>query len=177
MLTVLQWTNTTSVISKWCTFSTFLFLVILHLVLPNNLIVSGVKSSRSYPIFILNVILFENFFTYILLGGFLVTVSCFLMIYSKWSWISDKEYNSSGNSNFSFRVGAGNLNLLFLYNFFYVFPRVVNGRIWQTTYLSFLFNFILSGRLSSLRLSKVMSMRNRCFTTFRIHKYSIHSVL
>ena len=45
LLTVLQCTNTTSVISKWGTFSPFSSLVILLLVLPSNYIVSGVKSS------------------------------------------------------------------------------------------------------------------------------------
>ena len=46
MSTILQCTNATSVISKWGTFSPFLFLVILLLVLPNDLIFSGDTSSR-----------------------------------------------------------------------------------------------------------------------------------
>ena len=43
---VLQWTNTTSVISKLGTFSSFLSLVILLLVPPSDFIVSGVKRLR-----------------------------------------------------------------------------------------------------------------------------------
>ena len=46
LLTILQCTNTGSVISKWGTLSPFLFLVMLLLVLASNLIVSAVKSSR-----------------------------------------------------------------------------------------------------------------------------------
>ena len=34
------------------------------------------------------------------------------------SWISDAEYDPSGNSNFSFHVGTDILNLLFFYDFF-----------------------------------------------------------
>ena len=44
LLTILQWTNTTSVISKLDTFSPFLSLVILLLLPPSNFIVSGAKS-------------------------------------------------------------------------------------------------------------------------------------
>ena len=40
----------------------------------------------------------------------------------------------------------------------------------RVTYLSFLFKFIFSERLSN-------SMRIRCFTLFRIHKNSIRFVL
>ena len=39
-----QWIKTTSEISKWGTFSPFLSLIVLLLVLPSNLIVSAVKS-------------------------------------------------------------------------------------------------------------------------------------
>ena len=45
-LTMLQWTNTTLVISKWDTFLPFSSLVTSALVLPSNFIVSGVKSLR-----------------------------------------------------------------------------------------------------------------------------------
>ena len=42
-----NWPNTTSVVTKQCTFSKFsFFFVILRLVLASNLIVSGVKNSR-----------------------------------------------------------------------------------------------------------------------------------
>ena len=46
LLTIIQCTNTTSVISKLKIFSTFSFLVILLSVLSGNLIVSGVNSSK-----------------------------------------------------------------------------------------------------------------------------------
>ena len=46
LLTILQFSNVTSVISKLGTFSPFSFLVILLLVVPSNFIVSGVKSLR-----------------------------------------------------------------------------------------------------------------------------------
>ena len=45
-LTILQCTNTTPVTYKLGTFSPFLFFVIFLLVLPSNIIVSGVQSSR-----------------------------------------------------------------------------------------------------------------------------------
>ena len=38
-------------------------------------------------------------FTYIFIGGLSVTVSCFLMIYLKYPWLCDKEYDPWGNSN------------------------------------------------------------------------------
>ena len=43
----------------------------------------------------------------------------------------------------------------------------------KATYLSLLFKFILCNRLKDL----VMSVKIRCFTILRIHKYSIHSIL
>ena len=44
---LLQWTkNTTSVISKWSRFTSFLSWFILFSVVPSNVIVPGVKSSR-----------------------------------------------------------------------------------------------------------------------------------
>ena len=116
-MTILQWTNTTSLISKWGTFYPFLSLVILFLVLPRNFIVLGVKSSRCYLVLILNVILFSILFIYILIDGLSKFSPCFLRIYSKESWISDIKYDLSGNSNTSFYVGADTLNLLLLYGF------------------------------------------------------------
>ena len=59
--------------------------------------------------------------TYTFIGGLSLTVSCFLMIFSKWPWISDTEYNLSGNSNCSSHVGAYIWNLIFLYEFFILF--------------------------------------------------------
>ena len=77
IITILQQTNTTSVISKCGKFSPFLsfyhftILVILFLVLSSNFIVSFVKSSRLYPFFILNVILFLILLIYICIEGYL----------------------------------------------------------------------------------------------------------
>ena len=51
-----------SIISKWVTSSPFSSLVILVSELQVIFIASGVKSSRYYPVFILNVILFSNLF-------------------------------------------------------------------------------------------------------------------
>ena len=67
--TILEWNNTTSVISKRDTFSPFLTLVILLLLLPNNFMFSGGKSSRKYSLLILNVFLFPILYTYILIEG------------------------------------------------------------------------------------------------------------
>ena len=39
----------------------------------------------------------------------------------KKSWISDTEYNPPDNLNSSFHVGADVLNLLFLYDFLFVY--------------------------------------------------------
>ena len=51
--------------------------------------------------------------------------------------MSDIEYDLSGNSNFSFHVRADILNLLFLYDFFYVVScyvhvkfMLVHANIW-----------------------------------------------
>ena len=77
--------------------------------LPSNFIVSGVKISGYYPLLISNIILFSNLFKYVLIGGLSVTVSCFLIIYSKYSSISDTEYGLSSNSTSPFHVGADSL--------------------------------------------------------------------
>ena len=39
------------------------------------------------------------------------------------------EYDPSGNSNLSFYVEADVLNLLLLYEFFYIFPYIVHTKI------------------------------------------------
>ena len=44
--------------------------------------------------------------------------------------MSDIEYNPSGNSNSSFQVVADNLDLLLLYDLFYIFSSIVNIEIW-----------------------------------------------
>ena len=46
---------------------TVLYLVILFPMLPSNLIVSGVKSPKTFSVLILNVYLFSILFTYILI--------------------------------------------------------------------------------------------------------------
>ena len=66
----------------WYVF-TSLSLSISFFVLPNNLIVSGVKTSSLYSVFILKTILFLILFKYTWTGGFSVKVPCFLMINSK----------------------------------------------------------------------------------------------
>ena len=65
LLTLLQCTNTTAVISKSGIFSPFSYFIILLLDLPSNFVVSGVENWRYYPVLILNVILFSILFTYI----------------------------------------------------------------------------------------------------------------
>ena len=81
--TLLQCTNTTSVISKLGKFSPSLFLVILLLVLPSNFIVSGVKSLKYYLAFTLKVVLLSVLFMCTIIERLSVTVSCFLKIYLK----------------------------------------------------------------------------------------------
>ena len=49
------------------------------------------------------------------MGELFATVSCFLIIYSKQSCISDTEYDLPLKSNLSFHVGADILDLLLLY--------------------------------------------------------------
>ena len=80
-------------------------------------------------------ILFSILFTYVLIGRLSVTVSYFLMIHSKYLWISDTDYDTSGNSNLLFHVGADMLNLLFLYNFilsmFSIWWDLINQNIYH----------------------------------------------
>ena len=84
LLIMLQWTNTTSVVSKCGTFSPFLSLVILFSVLPSNFTVLGVKSSKLYPFLILTVILFSILFTCICINGLSVFSPCFLKYTQKY---------------------------------------------------------------------------------------------
>ena len=51
-------------------------------------------------------ILLSFLFVYIFNEGLTVFFPCFFNTYSKWSWISGKEYDPSGNSTSSFSVGA-----------------------------------------------------------------------
>ena len=47
----------------------------------------------------------------------------------------------------SFFVGADILNFMFLYDFFFIFPCIVDAKVYKGTYLSLLCKFILSVRL------------------------------
>ena len=57
-------------------------------------------------------------FTHFDIEGLSATVSCSLIMHSKYCKISDTEYDSSNNSSFSFHVGPDILNLLFWNNVF-----------------------------------------------------------
>ena len=80
---------------------------------------------RKYVVLILNVIIFSILFKYILIERLSVFYSCFLNIYSKLFWMSNIEYDPSGNSNYSSSAGADILNSLFSYEFFNIFPCIV----------------------------------------------------
>ena len=49
--------------------------------------------------------------------------------YSKYSWVSDTEYDPSGNSNLLFYGGADILNLLFYINFS-ISSCIVHTLVW-----------------------------------------------
>ena len=70
------------------------------------------------------------------------------MIYLKYAWISDTKYDPSGYSNFLFHVGANILNL-FLHDSFIFFHVQQMLRFDKGTYLSSLFESILSARLNN----------------------------
>ena len=80
--------------------------------------------------FILHVILFAVIFTYIIIEGLSVPVQCFFKICLKYSWISETEYDPSGDSNSSFYVGADILDLLCLHDFFFIFSCIINAKVW-----------------------------------------------
>ena len=63
--------------------------------------------------------------------------------------MSDTEYDLTGNSDYSFHVGADILNLLFLYYYFMFFHLQYMLRFDKATYLSLLFKSILSERLDN----------------------------
>ena len=73
------------------------------------------------------------------------------MIHSKYSWISDAEYDSSSNSNLSLHVGADVFKFIIV-ALFNIFPySICYGLIGFniSTSLSLLFKFILSERLNN----------------------------
>ena len=74
LLTIIQWTNTTPVISRYF-FTVFIFGYFIFSA-PNHFIVSYVKSLRLYPLLILKRILFSIWFTYIFIGGLLIFYLC-----------------------------------------------------------------------------------------------------
>ena len=98
----------------------FSSLVILLLVLSSNFRAPSVKCLRQYPVLVLNAILTDILFTYILIGGLLITISC---------WISDTDYDLSDNSNVSFHVGFDTLTLLFLYDFLHILSCTIDTKI------------------------------------------------
>ena len=98
----------------------FTSLVILVLVLSSNFRVPGVTCLRQYTVLILNEILMDTLFAYILIGGLLITISC---------WISDTDYDLSDNSNVSFHVGFYTLTLLFLYDFLHILSGTIDAKI------------------------------------------------
>ena len=61
--------------------------------------------------------------------------------------MSDTEYDRWGNSNLLSQVGADILNLLFLHDFFHIFPCIVYAK----TNLLLLFKSMLSERLSRIQ--------------------------
>ena len=107
-MTTLQWTNSTSAVSRWGFFhhfhpylSYFLCLLFLEIIPFFN--------KKFIPV--LYFIYIYSF--WIIISHFL----CSFMTYLKQFWISDTEYDPSGNSKLTFHVGADKLNLLFLYKF------------------------------------------------------------
>ena len=95
----MQWTYTTSVISKWGTFLPF--------------------SSYTYKKFFLNS-RYNSVFYCIYLCSYLRIIILFSMFFDdilKITWISDTQYNLPVISNSSFHVGDDILNFFFLHNF------------------------------------------------------------
>ena len=56
--------------------------------------------------------------------------------------MSDTDSYPLGNSNSSFDVGPDILNWLFLYDFFYIFPCIVNLSFDKVSYLPFCVYFV-----------------------------------
>ena len=102
----IQWTNTTSLISRCGTFSPFFSLVILYSVLPSNFIVSGVKSSRLYPFLILNVTPYFQFYLHIFVLMVYQNLLHAFLKYARNNFYIYTGYDPSGNSNLSFHGGA-----------------------------------------------------------------------
>ena len=84
---------------------------------PNNLLETNVYKT------ILNVILFSILFVYILIKSLTVSSPYLFNIYSEWSWISDIEYDPSGNSKSLFHVGI-DIEIYYSYMTFLYFFHV-----------------------------------------------------
>ena len=95
-----QWTNITSLRYIFPSF------VILLSVFTINCFILGVTSSRWLSVFILNVIRFFSFINIHFYWRIINHCFMFFIKYSKYSWISDKECDSSRNSNLLFHIGA-----------------------------------------------------------------------
>ena len=54
-----------------------------------------------------------------------------ILIYLKWS---DTEYDPSVNLNLAFDFGAGSLDLFVFLWAFYIFPCVIDAKIWNVTF-------------------------------------------
>ena len=76
---------------------------------------------QKHPVLVLNPFLFSVLLIYVFIGGLSANFSYFLIVYSKWSWLPETEYDPPGNSNLSFHVGTVNLNFSFLYELFLFF--------------------------------------------------------
>ena len=107
LLAILQWTNTTSVISRCHTFSPFLNLVILFSVFPSYFIVSGVKPSRLYPFLILNKILFSLIYI-----SLLMDYQCFIQGFLKYTQ-NDLEYLIQNMIHQAIQICHSMLELIF----------------------------------------------------------------
>ena len=114
---ILHWTNTTSIGGNFCYFHSYLS----YSVLLSNFIAWGVKCLRQYPVLILNAILIDILFTNILVGGILITISC---------WISDTDYYLSDSSNLIFHIRFDTWTLLFFYDFLHILSCKIDTKIW-----------------------------------------------
>ena len=83
LVTLLQWTNTLSVISSFSTFSLLLSLVVLFWVLRSNFFFQVLKVQDCIHFYFLNVILFSILFTYIFTDVLSISSPCFVLKYTQ----------------------------------------------------------------------------------------------
>ena len=141
MLTILQYINTTSVISKWNAFSLFLSFFVLLLVLPSNFIDNKIISCFNFKSDSIFYLLYVYIYWSIIVTNNLF--SMFFNTYSKYSWTSDTEYYPSANSNSSFHAQTNILELLFLYDFFLYLSMCSKCYDFQMCYLFLLVQVLL----------------------------------